>query len=260
MRVERSMVVAIAVILGLPMSAFAGDFVAPIEESHRAEAWRSKGALATRVEVDFGGQRALEADVVFSADASRSSMRLANGAVAVFDGATAWVAPNAEAFPGARFHLLTWPYFAAAATKLRDPGTIIEVLEPRQELGRNWDTARLSFAPGTGDAPDDWYVLYRDTETGRLGAMAYIVTFGTVTSSTGREKAEAEPHAIVYDEVIELDGIPLSTVWRFYNWSEKEGIVGEPIGQARLIEPRWVDAPTFAAPAGAIEVPLPPQQ
>jgi hypothetical protein len=233
-------------------AAVAIDFVGPIEQAHRAEPWRSKGALETRIEVDFGGRRALEGRLVFSSDAARSILEPTSGATAVFDGKTAWVSPNAEAFPGARFHLLTWPYFAAVATKLRDPGTAIEVLGPRQELGRSFDTARLTFAPGTGDAPDDWYVLYREQGSNRLAAMAYIVTFGT-----DKAKAEAEPHAIVYEDFVDVDGVPVSTRWQFYNWSEQQGIHGDPIGEARLLDPRWVEAPAFVAPAGAVEIGLP---
>lgn len=232
--------------------AGASDFVAPIEQAHRAEQWQAKGALETRIEVDFGGRRALEGRLVFSSDAGRSILEPAGGARAVFDGSSAWVSPNAEAFPGARFHLLTWPYFAAVATKLRDPGTAVEVLGPREELGRTFDTARLTFAPGTGDAPDDWYILYREAGTNRLAAMAYIVTFGT-----DKAKAEAEPHAIVYEDFVEIDGVPISTRWTFHNWTPERGIHGEPIGEARLLDPRWVESPAFVAPAGAVEIRLP---
>ena len=38
----------------------------------------------------------------------------------------------------------------------------------------------------TGDAPRDWYILYRDPQSDRLRAMAYIVTYGKAPSDPAR--------------------------------------------------------------------------
>lgn len=241
-------------LLLLAPPALSQDFAAPIEATHNAAAWRAQSAIRADLEVDFEGRRAVDARVTFTPDAARSRFELPSGAIGVFDGSTGWVAPTAEAFPGARFHLLTWPYFAAVPYKLRDPGARLEELGSRETLGQSWDLARLTFAPGTGDAPDDWYLLYRDPATGRLGAMAYIVTFGRDLTS-----AEADPHAIVYRDVVEVGGIPIPTRWTFHPWSEGEGIGESVIGEARLRNLALIeaDAATFRAPLGAVEVKKP---
>ena len=114
--------------------------------------------------------------------------------------------------------------------------------------------ARLTFDSGVGDTPDDWYVVYRDAETNRLAGMAYIVTFGKDKSA-----AEAEPHAITYHDFEEVEGVMIPTRWQFWNWTQEEGIVGEPIGKVQLANPRfgWPRAEAFATPEGAAAQPLP---
>jgi hypothetical protein len=48
----------------------------------------------------------------------------------------------------------------------------------------NYLTEKLTFKSGTGDAPDDWYVVYADKKTNLL-ETAYIVTL-----KAGKEEAE----------------------------------------------------------------------
>jgi hypothetical protein len=101
------------------------------------------------------------------------------------------VAPASAKLERARFHLLTWPYFAALPMKLADPGAHLQLLGERSLRGKVYQAVRLTFDPGVGDTPEDWYVLYRDPSSGRLAAAAYIVTYGK--SATAASK---EPHAI----------------------------------------------------------------
>jgi hypothetical protein len=217
--------------------------------------WAGHEAFAADVALEFGGNRIFEGTLTLAPNAARThTERAADGAVLVFDGDSAWVSPADAEWPMARFHALTWAYFMAAPYKLDDPGTRLEPLGELDLFGTPHEAARLTFDPGTGDAPDDWYVLYRDPETGRLAAMAYIVTFGT-----SREEAEQEPHAIVYREHVEVEGVPVPTVWELYEWSEEKGVNGDPIGRLELSDPRFVDAgdDTFRAPEGAREEPMP---
>jgi hypothetical protein len=118
--------------------------------------------------------------------------------------------------------------------------------------GVDYDVARLTFAGGTGDTPDDWYVLYRDPQTSRLAAMGYVVTWGR-----DLEQAEAEPHAIVYDDFTPVGGAMIPTTWRFYRWSLEDGIQGDPIGRLELTGVHLVESlaelpeGVFARPADA---------
>jgi hypothetical protein len=235
----------------------AAAFAAEIEQAHGVAAWRAKPAFQTDLVVRFGDKVVLDARMTFPTDLSRSRLKLADGTVAVFDGQQAWVAPGTAGLERARFHLLTWPYFTAAPFKLRDPGSRLELLGDRELAagsGKRYPSAKLTFEDGVGDTPDDWYRIYRDPETGLLAALAYVVTYGRPQS-----EAEAEPHAITYRDPVTVEGVELATVWTFWHWSETEGIYGEPIGDARLNAPRFVEpaADAFDRPEGSRLAPLP---
>jgi hypothetical protein len=235
--------------------AFAAAFAAPIEAAHGKEAWERAQAVSAGLSVAMGGNQVLAGRLLFTPQVGRSRIELADGTLAVFDGEGAWVSPAAAALPQARFHLLTWPYFLAAPFKLRDPGAHLEDLGTRPHDGVEHPVARLTFDPGVGDSPDDWYVVYRDPATDRLAAMAYVVTYG----GRSAEEAGAEPHAITYHDFRQVDGVTLPTTWRLWNWSEEEGVHGDPIGEVTLAGLAFVTPPpdTFARPADAEEDPLP---
>lgn len=232
----------------------AAAFAGPIERSHGAEAWYEREAVKAHVTLTFGGEEVLAGTLTFTTDMGEARIDTADGVTAVWDGVHAWVSPADAELPRARFHLLTWPYFLSAPMKLRDPGTHIEDLGPQEMRGKTYDVARLTFEPGTGDTPDDWYVLYRDPETDRLEAMAYVVTYGTTLA-----EAEAEPHAITYEDSVKVDGVEIPTVWRFWLWSEEEGIHGEPLGRLDLSDVRFVEPEpgTFSRPDDAREDEMP---
>lgn len=230
------------------------DFVAPIERAHSAAIWRQKEAFQSGIAVRFGGNTILEGRMLTTPSMSRTRLEIASGAVAIWDGEDAWVSPGAAEFPEARFHALTWPYFLSAPMKLRDPGARVGPSGSKELRGERFDTAKLTFDPGVGDTPDDWYVLYRSPESGRLHAMAYIVTFGTI-----REEAEKEPHAVTYDDYVNVEEVPIPTRWTFWMWNEEQGIHGEPIGEVTLENPSFVapEAGAFAVPEDARKEGLP---
>jgi len=237
--------------------SFPEHFVAPIEEAHADSVWQTRDALAAGLTVRFGGQTTLDGQMLMETESGRVRLKLGGDTVAVFDGRQAWVAPDSAALPRARFHLRAWPYFLAAPYKLDDPGTRLArrgrmpvQQAPAQDdaaFNETMPAARLTFAPGTGDSPDDWYVLYRDPQSGRLAAMGYVVTYGAATAE------EATPHAIVYGDYEKVDGVPVPTNWAFYNWSKKQGPHGERTGRVTLHNPRFTTPPdsAFVPPPGA---------
>ena len=230
------------------------DFVAPIERAHSIESWKQKQVLQSGIVVRFGGNIILEGRMLTTPSMSRTRLDLESGAVSIWDGEDVWVTPADADFPRARFHALTWPYFLLAPIKLRDPGALVAPIGEQLLRGERFETAKLTFESGVGDTPDDWYVLYRNPETGRLAAMAYIVTFGT-----SQEEAEKEPHAVTYDEYTDVEGVPIATRWTFWMWNEGEGIQGEPIGEMTLQDPAFVAPPedAFTIPEGARKEALP---
>ncbi|MFG0329668.1 MAG: hypothetical protein ACF8PN_07170 [Phycisphaerales bacterium] len=208
-----------------------------VERAHEMDRWTAREVAATDLRVDFGGQTILEGRMWVEINGDRSRLELSDGATLVFDGDDAWVAPPHAPAPQARFHLRTWPYFLEAPYKLRDPGTILEDRERRMLDGAEHHSMRLSFEPGVGDTPDDWYLLYVDPATHLLEAMAYIVTYGTPL-----DEAESDPHAIEYDEFTPIEGVPVPMRWTFRSWNEERGVFGDPLGGVHLSEFEFVPA------------------
>lgn len=232
----------------------AASFAAPIEAAQGRDAWYAAKALQARLSLSFGGRPALAGRILFRTGLGASRLDLEDGTVAVFDGRSAWVSPATSAFKQARFHLLTWPYFLALPMKLRDPGTHLQALGERRLRGRSYAAARLTFDAGTGDTPEDWYVLYRDASSGRLAAAAYVVTYGKDAAAAAKE-----PHAITYDDHVVIDGVQIATTWTFWHWSEARGIEGKPIGSGKLSDLSFVQPgpEAFIRPPGAKEDSLP---
>lgn len=235
--------------------SFAARYATPIETAHGKEAWERAEAVSAHLSLSMGGEEVLAGRMLFTPQVGRSRLELADGTVAIFDGERAWVSPAGAELPQARFHLLTWPYFLAAPFKLRDLGTHLEDLGTRTHDGVEHPAARLTFDPGVGDSPDDWYVVYRHPATGRLAALAYVVTYG----GRSAEEAAADPHALTYHDFRPVDGTTLATTWRLWSWSEEQGVHGDPLGEVTLTDLAFVTPPpdAFERPADAAEDPLP---
>lgn len=228
-------------------------FASPIERAHGHARWIDAEVFESGLTIRFGGQTLFDGTMTMTTDMGRVRLAASDGPVVVWDGTDAWVAPADAAIYEPRFQVLTWPYFLAVPMKLRDPGARLEPLGEQRLLDAPHDAARLTFDSGVGDTPDDWYIVYREAGSNRVKALAYIVTYGTAL-----EKAEADPHAIVYDGFVEVDGVVIPTLWTFRMWSAELGIHGEPLGDAVLRDPRFLtsDPALFAPPPDARRAPL----
>lgn len=240
----------------------ARDIAAAIEQAHGKTAWAKhqavREAFTAHAVVRFGGgentRTVIDGRMTFDAPVGRSRIEQADGTLLVFDGSSAWVSPAEAPFPRARFHALTWPYFVAAPFKLTDPGTHHHDAGELPWDGATQQAVKLTFAENVGDAPDDWYLLFRD-EQGRLAGMAYIVTYG----HKDPEQAARNIHAIRYDQFVDMDGAAIPVEMSFWNWNATEGLHGEPIGHITLTDPGFVPiaADTFTRPDEAREDELP---
>ncbi|WP_224489180.1 hypothetical protein [Robertkochia flava] len=223
----------------------AAPFTLPIIKGHRTEDFLSKEIVQFDLDLNFGGKDRMDARVWLKTNSSGIRIEKNTGTTLIFDGKKAYMQPGEAEDPRARFDIFTWPYFFALPYKLNDPGTQWQDLGSRNlKDSLKLPAAKLSFDPGTGDAPDDWYVVYYEPATGHIAAAGYIVTYG----GKNPEEAEANAHAIQYHDYQEVSGIPIATRWTFHNWSLETGL-GEQIGEA------FLEAIQFSDPSPPVFVP-----
>ncbi|GAA4319172.1 hypothetical protein GCM10023115_45450 [Pontixanthobacter gangjinensis] len=226
------------------------SFSENIEEAHNKAAFMNQPAVAFDINLKFGGQTRLEGRVTMTTNSTKVRVDKADGSSIIYDGEKVFMSPDTSEAKGARFDIFTWQYFFAMPFKLTDPGTVWEEQQPKMLDSISYDTAKLSFKSNIGDSPDDWYVVYKDQETNRLKAAAYIVTF-----SKEKEKAEEDPHAIVYSDFKSVENVDIATKWSFHNWNSEDGF-GEKLGEATISNIRFFDPKKdyFKAPEKAQEV------
>ncbi len=203
-------------------------FAQSIENAHNKKAWNDQTAVAFDLSLKFGGNERLNAKITSLTNSSKIRIDKKDGAKLIYDGSEVYLCPESASDQGARFDMFTWQYFFAMPFKLTDPGTNWESLASKKQDDIEYPSGRLTFGENIGDAPDDWYVIYQDPETNLLHAAAYIVTFGSDV-----EKANENPHAIVYSNYKTVDNIKIATHWDFHEWSENDGI-GKKLGEADL--------------------------
>ncbi len=207
--------------------------------------------LSYKLALTFGGSERFRGTIKQSPSSDRISLhRDSDDAELRYDGKDVAIVPAGAEWERARFAVFTWPYFFAAPMKLADAGTRWAPVRsfPWRD-GVAAEGSKLTFASGTGDSADDYYVVIPDTATGLIDGMAYIVTFGEGAAAA----KTAEPHAIRYSEYEEVDGVPIARRWDFYNWDPEAGL-GDAIGHATLSEVEWIDAveQDFATAGGSL--------
>ncbi|TLP75467.1 hypothetical protein [Maribacter sp. ACAM166] len=94
-------------------------------------------------------------------------------------GEKAWVkVKDSTAFGyDTKFWALTPFYFLGQPFVLNGEGVNLEMLPEVTYKEQKQDVVKVTFEAGTGDAPDDYYVLYFGKESHKLGAIRYIVSY-----------------------------------------------------------------------------------
>jgi hypothetical protein len=220
-------------------------FAERVEKAHLAKEFSSKEAIQFDLKLEFGGTERMNAKFTLLTNSSKGVIEYTNGAKIVIDKDKVFydsTIPNEEAV---RFDAYTWSYFFLFPYKLTDPGTIWTAYDNKEKDSNKFLTEKLTFTSGTGDAPDDWYVVYADATTNLIDKAAYIVTV-----KSGKAEAEKNPHAIQYLDYTPINGIPVATKWIFWGWQEGKGLTDE-IGHATLSNIKFVavDADYFNAGA-----------
>ena len=232
----------------------AGSRVWAAIETHGGLArWYANGPIHFRYRYERGGEQSdIDTEQLIDTWSSRARHTVMPDSAASFGwtGEEAWLMPDSAELPtNARFWSLTPYYFIAMPFVLADPGVNFAFDEPVAADGRTYDAVRVTFNAGTGDAPDDYYVLLLDPETDRVGGVRYVVSYPGFFPEGG-----ATPEKIMlYDGAQTVSGITLQEGFRSFAWTDTG--MGEPAAQGALTDVRFVPDATdslFAMPAGAV--------
>ena len=168
-----------------------------------------------------------------------------------WDGERAWVTTKDTATwnYNTRFWSTTPYFFLGQPFVLTGGGAQLEKLADKTLDGQTYDAVKISFAPGTGDAPDDYYIAYFDKDTHRQKVIRYIVSYPGYFA-----KGEHLPEKLMtLHDYTSVDGITLPTRYETHWLTEDEG-AGEHITDLRVSKIRFrpeLDAAHFDVPTNA---------
>ncbi len=131
-----------------------------------------------------------------------------------WDGEKAWSTNWPDPTP-VRFLALLNYYFINLPWLTQDPGVLLG--EPATGRLRDdpteYVTVMMTFEPGIGDTPDDYYRLYIHPETKLLRACDYIVTYRALL---GEGSTSTPEHCLVFDEMTTVDGLTMPAHFTIY--------------------------------------------
>ncbi len=164
-------------------STDAGQIVWQAMEAHGGLArWYKNGPISFRFNYrPLGGDT--PRDTYEAVDTWRNRTRHMDAADSLaqygFDGEKFWelTQDSAHFAYNTRFWSLTPFYFMAQPFVLDGSGVNLEKLPNKQYKGETYDVVKVTFDEGTGDAPDDYYILYFHTEHHQLEVIRYIVSY-----------------------------------------------------------------------------------
>jgi len=149
----------------------------------------------------------------------------------VWDGREAWSEPaDAPLDAPARFTTRTEHFWFSLPWKLADPGARLELLQDEERDGKRFRRVRVTYEPGAGDTPQDWYIYYFNADSGLLEGVVFTVTFfGPEPGETG-----FTPYYGVWSDYVQAGGLHIASRRRFGPWNE--GKPAEPVFTERLLE------------------------
>ena len=122
-----------------------------------------------------------------------------------------WKAPYPPRFAALlNYYFLNLPWLSMdRGVNLGNPGKAKLWNEPTEYI-----TVKMTFTPGTGDTPDDYYILYIDPKNHRLKGCEYIATYSAILPPKTKS---TPPSILVYDEFTTVDGLVVPTRYSIYN-------------------------------------------
>jgi hypothetical protein len=233
-------------------STEAGRFVWQAIEAHGGlQAWWSNGPLYFRFDYQPVGGEGIDTYELVDTWSSRARHWLASDTTVSFgwDGAQAWTHPaGAEVPTNARFWSLTPYYFVAVPFVLADPGVQHTMDGTMTFEDKTYDLVRITFASGTGDAPDDYYVILLDPNTRLVRGLRYIVSYPGYFPDGGHSPEKL----MMYDGEQTVDGITLAERFRAFPWND--GDPGDLVTEVSITDVDFrpeTPKDAFEMPAGA---------
>ncbi len=154
-----------------------------------------------------------------------------------WDGKDAWVkAKDSTVFNyNTRFWSLTPYFFIGQPFVLEGKGTNLELLDQVEFKDNLYHVVKVTFDSGTGDAPDDYYVLYFNTRSRKLEVIRYIVSYPGYF-----EKGKHLPEKFMeLSGQQTVDGIMFPENYKTY-WLNEENKPGEHITDIKLSEIKFL--------------------
>lgn len=218
--------------------------IAQVESAHQKTKFLENEAIQFDFLLSFHKKERFHGKVVLLTNSTKGMLCTDDGDTIIYVNNRVFHTPDISKPEKVRFDAFTWPYFFLFPYKLSDPGTNWSSYPNNKLNNTSYIAQKLSFQDGIGDAPEDWYIMYADSNTKRIDVAAYIVT-----ANKSREEAEKNPHAIQYLNYEGINDIPISTQWLFWEWDEKTGL-HDTIGEASLrnITFLTVDSNYFSPP------------
>ena len=194
--------------------------------------WYSKGPLAFRFNYQpLDGSTQRDSYQVVDMWRNRALHQSTKDSTASYGwtGSDYWVkAKDSTAFAyDTKFWAMTPLYLMGFPFVLDGEGVHLELLPQSDYLDRTNDVVKITFSPGTGDAPDDYYILHFDAETHQLIGTRYIVSYPEYF-----KKGEHLPEKFMeVGPLVSVDGILLPTQLKTH-WT----VNGKPGEYLTLIE------------------------
>lgn len=195
----------------------AGQLVWQAIEAHGGlEKWYANGPIAFRFDYSPVDGSSRDSYQVVDQWSSRAVHELADDRDVKFgwDGEKAWHTPVEGDFPmrAPRFWALTPYYFIGVPWVFGDPGVQFELLKPRPFEGSTYDRVKVTFTEGTGDAPDDYYIVFINQKTKRVGGVTYIVSYPGFFPDGGH----SDPKFMAYDGAQTVGGLTFPETFRTF--------------------------------------------
>lgn len=219
----------------------AGKIVWAAMEAHGGlKNWYGNGALAFRFNYQpLSGSTQRDSYQVVDVWRNRAVHTSATDPSAKYgwDGETAWVqAKDSTAFAyDTKFWALTPLYLMGHPFVLDGEGVILELLPETTYKNKANDVVKVTFEAGTGDAPDDYYILQFDKETHELTATRYIVSYPEYFKDGGHNPEKF----MEVGELVDVSGVLLPKELKTH-WTTKEGTQGEYITQIDITDMHFV--------------------